>query len=291
MAETMAVVAIMVLLFSLLAAAFDRALYEADMVLCQANEKSIGTAVLTYAAGQRRAYPHRPGVQGDDDFAPVVLSDNEPSVEPNAPLRGAVYDDRPMLRSFLSVNEALNCPMVRKIDLEKSSNKRTRIYSSQALWFGWRYFPTNGRAEKGMSRVGDRFTYGGTSFAVLASDWTAFSRQDNWALGSHPDYYDGIMTLETADEHPNSFGPLDPSSYSFWVTPETSAPGPVDRTFLYDDGSVRRLDHVVWRLAQEPGKVLPIRKEQVWSRADDRMVRVPERAREDPTRSTHLPRN
>ncbi|HVL52133.1 MAG TPA: hypothetical protein VM754_11590 [Actinomycetota bacterium] len=285
----MAVVAIVVILASLLVAGLERAIYEADLAVCQANEKNIGLAVLTYSVSNRRTYPHRPGVHGDRQFAPVVLSDNEYDASLSGDV-ASIYDDRPMLRYFLPINESLNCPMVRSVNLEDTSNSRTRIYASQALWFGWQYYPVNGRAERGMNRVGDRFTWGDHSFAILASDWTAFSREDNWALGSHPDYYDGIMTLETAENHPLWIGPLDPATYSFWVAPETSDPGPVDRTFLYDDGSVRRLSHVVWRLSHEPPALLPTRKEQVWKRADDRMVRVPERAREDPTRSTHLPK-
>jgi prepilin-type N-terminal cleavage/methylation domain-containing protein len=288
MIEMVVVLGIITVLISFVYAAVDRALYWAELGVCQANQKSIGTAVHGYAAVNHWRYPYRPGVHDNDKFSPVIVSDAQPAKN----VRGATskYDDRPMLGEMVPLDEALNCPMVKKVSLEKDPAPLTRVYASQALWFGWQFQPASrNRRELGMFRLGGRFTWEGQPFALLASDWTAFSREDNYALGSHPDYYDGVMSLETATGKP-VLGTTELATFSFWVTPETWAPGPVDRTFLYDDGSVLRLERVVWRVKPRDALVQLTGDDQKWNRTDDRMVRVPERAKEDPTRSTHLPK-
>jgi len=285
--EVLVVAAIMVALASFVITAMERALYTADLAVCQAQQRHIGIAVLSYATSGRRAYPHRAGLLADPDFAPPVLC--APLVEADEPhLSTRSYDDRRLLKQLLPIDESLNCPLVSPVELS-GSKPRTRIWASQALWFGWEYRDLTGRSENGMHRLGDRFTWQGDSFSVLASDWTAFSREDNFAIGSHPDIYDGIMHPEKTGQSSSCWWVISPSTYSFWVTPETSAPGPVDRTFLFDDGSVQRLERVHWRLTAH--QALRLRQRQEWSKADERMVRVPERTVEDPARSTHLPRN
>jgi hypothetical protein len=283
----MVVTTIVIILAALLAAAADKTLYEATLARCLADQRSISIGVISYAGAHRKFYPHRPGVWGDPGWAPNLLHDDMVPVDPAAGVGKRRHDDRPILHDFLSINGHFNCPLVQPVELAETG-RRTRVMASQALWAGWRY-ESAGHPLKGMVKLGDRFEWDGMRFSLLVSDWTAFSRDDNFAIGSHPDFYDGIMHLESVEDRQTSWWVPSPLTYSFWVTPETSWPGPVDRTFLYDDGSGHRLVRVSWRAATDAtGKLL--RKQQVWERVDERTVRVPERVHNDPSRSTHLPR-
>ena len=283
----LAVLIVAGILISMIAAGADRARYMAELAVCQAAQKHIGIAVLQYASANKWRYPHRPGVFDSIKFTPATLGDGQPSGAILGALRRVDYDDRPMLRDLLPINSSLNCPLVRPVDLEQDLGVSERIYASQALWFGWQFQPAyTDRKERGMFRLGNRFTWEDDAFRILASDWTVFSREDNVAVGSHPDYYDGIMVPELGVDR-RIANTLERATYSFWVSNQTWSPGPVDRTFLHDDGSVERLDRVNWRLSEKQWLIWEMQK---WSKSDDRMVRVPERARELPTQSTHLPK-
>ena len=280
------VVAIVVIVTSFISAVLDKSLYEAELTRCLADQKSIGVGAMAYAASYQRHYPYRAGVFEDRDWAPNVISSNGASEE-NGPGVLRRKDDRDAIREYMQINEQLNCAMVKAVDLETTA-ARSRVLASQAMWFGWQYRTKDGPL-KGMLRLGDRFEWNGHSFNVLVSDWTAYSREDNNAIGSHPDFYDGIMSLETVQDQQTFWWIESPLTYSFWISPETSWPGPIDRTFLYDDGSADRLVRVSWRAEiNNIGKV--IRQDQIWEKMDERMIRVPERVMDDPSRSTHLPR-
>jgi prepilin-type N-terminal cleavage/methylation domain-containing protein len=57
--ELLVVVTIIVILLALLAPAMDKAIYEAEMVVCQANLRGVATGASMYTADQKRFYPHR----------------------------------------------------------------------------------------------------------------------------------------------------------------------------------------------------------------------------------------
>jgi prepilin-type N-terminal cleavage/methylation domain-containing protein len=190
--ELLVVVAIIVILLALLAPAMDQAVYQAELAMCGAKLHALAGSVQNYAFNARRRYPYRLGVSNLAGERPTVVAYNGNPVTGNK-------EDRPMFRSFLDINEMFNCPLVTAVDLDGSHND-TLAYSSYALWFDWRYrFPE----EKGMYRIGDRFTWtapppvgGGlvvNRFSVLASDWDQLFRANPDQYGnSHPDK-SGVM--------------------------------------------------------------------------------------------------
>src|SRR5688500_3053707 len=60
--ELLVVITIIVVLLSMLTPALDRAIYQAELAVCAANQDAIAGAVVVYAAGHRRMYPYRVGV-------------------------------------------------------------------------------------------------------------------------------------------------------------------------------------------------------------------------------------
>ena len=308
--ELLVSVTIILVLVSLLLAALDNAHYQVRLTHCQSQQKAIVNAVITYAGEHNRQYPYRHGVFADVNWSPAVIADLDPNLSsltdatsgntpPSVPAE--MFDDRIAINERISINQTLNCAFVNPVDLENAS-ALSRLQGSQALWYGWRFKHHDrdgGQMEKGMFKLGDRFEWRDPvngdrfDFSVLVSDWTGFNREDNVAISSHPDFYDSILYLESRENAQTTWWKEDLVSYSFWVSSQTSWPGPIDRVFSYDDGSSRRSDRIHWRTSKEPEALeFPIPEtRQGWQRIDDRTVPVPERSSQDLRRSTHLPRN
>jgi prepilin-type N-terminal cleavage/methylation domain-containing protein len=152
--ELLVVITIIVVLLALLAPALDRAIYQADLVRCAANQRVVSTAATNYAFSSKRSYPHRP--------MPAENTDNW--LNPNQlqhPFQSG-YDLRPMLRDELGlkINENMQCPLVTPIDLDERPLPDEFIFGNQAMWFGWHYqLGNNGPVLRGMKRLGDRFEW------------------------------------------------------------------------------------------------------------------------------------
>jgi len=160
--ELLVVVTIIAVLAALLAPALERAVYQAELAVCGARLKAIGTGVLIYAPDFRRAYPHRPSM----DYKSAANSTARPT-DLTFPEPGG-FDDRTSLGGYLDVS-LLVCPLVRKVDLSTAVDSY-RV-TSYARWYGWRW-----AGERAMARLGDRFTLGSSSFNVLAADADAAGR-------------------------------------------------------------------------------------------------------------------
>jgi len=232
--ELLVVITVIVVLLALLAPAMDQAIYEAELTVCGAKLRGVAGSVQTYAMGSKRRYPYRLGVSNLAGERPIVVAYNGNPVTGNK-------EDRPMFRTFLDINAMFNCPLVQEVDIDGSDND-TLAYASIALWFDWRYrFPE----EKGMYRLGDRFTWtaGGqvNRFSVLASDWDQLFRGNPDQYGnSHPDK-ENVMTNEPRqDWRGYGAGGAFKATFSFWGS--RNRRGDVDNNFAYDDGSVRRFD-------------------------------------------------
>jgi prepilin-type N-terminal cleavage/methylation domain-containing protein len=260
--ELLVVVTIIVLLLALLTPALDRAVYAAELAVCGSKQHAVAASVLTYALGNQRRYPVRYVLDGYR--RPTLLAMTEYPTYP---------DDRRTLAEIFPLNPLLNDPLTRKIDLE-GPDAKSEIYSTYAMWFGWRY-KVSGRADQGMHKIGDRFTWLGDSFRVLVSDWDGFYNETPQQINTHPDR-DGVMfdvAMQDQDLYgtPLTTGPTI-TTFSFWHSPGGVPRGPVDTNYAFDDGSVSRYDDVA---IQEP----------------DRMVRVPQQENNGTaTWDAHLPK-
>src|ERR1051326_1055198 len=112
--ELLVVVAIIAVLISLLAPAVDRAMYQAELAVCATHQHAIASGATTYAMSYQRSYPYRQGVKEGTVWEATTIYNGDPRL--NAFYSGlgemqqqgqtsdvAVYDDRPILRTFLSL--------------------------------------------------------------------------------------------------------------------------------------------------------------------------------------------
>ena len=243
--ELLIVITIIVVLLALLAPAMDKAIYQAELAACGANLRAVATGAMVYAMGSKRSYPYRAGVREGTVWAPYTVYNGNPQT--NAFFSGlgrqvdlTVYDDRPILRTFLSLNGHLNDPLSGKIDLEHvdvDSNTDAVL----SLWFGWSY-----PGQRGMHRLGDRWAYANASigadwsFDVLASDTMYMNGVAN-VQGSHPDDL-GTMINRVHQNQDNGVPGGFKFVKSYWWS--NTGRGLVDLNYALQDGSVERYSKV-----------------------------------------------
>jgi len=137
--ELLVVITIIVVMLALLAPALDNAVYQAELALCGSKIHAVMSGAQTYAVGNKRQYPS----------SRRDISSERPAYSIKYPTGP---DERTYLRTFLSLNDALNCPLRKKIDIE-TTRPQAAIYVGYALWFGFIY--KAGTPERGMYKLGD----------------------------------------------------------------------------------------------------------------------------------------
>jgi len=218
--ELLVVITIIVVLLALLSPAMDRAVYQAELAVCGARQRAVGSGVLTYAAANNRSFSIARFVQPD-------LIANQ-------------ADKRPALRTMLGValNGLLNCPLTGKVGIDES--QATSTYASYYLWFGWWY-----DGQRRMARIGDRFTWNGYGYSVIASDINIM--WDTQARSNHPDRDPAKMWGLVLDQGDDPWRDGDSTmTISTWRLTGTPERGLLDNNFAYQDGSVRRVDAIAW---------------------------------------------
>jgi len=248
--ELLVVITIIVILLALLMPAMDQAIYQAELAVCGSKLHTIASGSIMYAHANKRRYPDRPSIRANGNCRPIELywGGNGPTVRE--------LDDRRILGQFLDVNETLNCPLVKEIDIE-GSDPDTTVISPYGLYFSFQYKIKDLPPDKGMFRLGDRLTYtdygNGAGPAavyssnVLASDWDSIYTNNLVTYATHPDlggvmepyYYQDQDWTETS---PIAVGPTK-ATWSYWITVDRPA---IDTNYAFDDGSVRRYNRVEW---------------------------------------------
>jgi len=244
--ELLVVITVLVVLLALLAPALDQAVYQSELAVCGSKLKALGAGVVLYAMDHQRRYPHRPAVERGTTRQPVQLSipvTTSPTI---------ADDDRPAIRAHIEINNLLQCPLNKRVDLVATDDD-TNVITSYGLWYGWRYGRANA-PQRGMRRLGERFewTDAGVSqyFRILAADWDTML--SNTVQGAHPDRGQELLFPRALQDEYAELAQLGGVSagttkftLSLWVSGGKLNRGSVDRDFLYDDGSVRRLDALV----------------------------------------------
>ena len=254
--ELLVVITIVVVLLALLAPAMDKAIYQAELAVCGANQDALAGGATLYAMGSRRFYPHRPGVQSNGTWATSLIYNGNDSLNGlynfNQFNTGSLdkYDDRTLLRTFLPLNAMLNDPLTPALDYEEI-DADSHAYSAYNLWFGYRY---NGHP--GMVKVGGKLTWAQPGMqwegALLASDRDSTYVWARHSQTSHPDY-DGVATSVVLQNGLLQNGHTSDLPFkltiSTWLVDGNRSPQPrgaVDLNFAYEDGSVRRFNNVVF---------------------------------------------
>ena len=251
--ELLVVITIIVILLALLAPALDQAVYQAELAVCGGNHHAVSASTLAYAAQYRRRFPHR-----------ITDSQGERPILVQGAYLGRL-DDRPVLASYLSLNDHLNDPLTQAVDIA-GADVDTGTTAQFGLWFGFRYKPSAAKGrEKGMYKLGDRFTWTEAgdgsappivySFSVLTGDWDGLYRDTGVTISSHPDR-DGTMWPRVFENQDQTTGEYVPTpggtagikvTYSYWHGQQR---GVLDTNFSFDDGSVARFDAVEWDEAE-----------------------------------------
>jgi type II secretory pathway pseudopilin PulG len=231
--ELLVVVATIAVLISLLTPALEDAVYQAELTVCGARHRALGSAVTTYATDSRRWYPYRSAVHAGNVAAwPAAVSNGtitEDEVAGLATGEGyAAYDDRPRLRPYLSLNGTLNCPLAPTVDID-GSKRDTIVRTAMDLWFGWKFSLLSGTPlvihKNGTTATSSHFDREGTySVNVLQDGYSS----ETAAEYNHRNYSTLNMTLTQ------------------WVSNDTQR-GPVDLNHGYADLSVRRTSAALWQ--------------------------------------------
>jgi prepilin-type N-terminal cleavage/methylation domain-containing protein len=253
--ELLVVITIIVGLLALLTPAIDKAIYQAELITCAGRQHGAVVGVLTYTSQYRRWYPYRAGPAEVNWVPPYVYSNDR--------------DDRPAIFEAIQPQLLLD-PFSGDIDLTTKTDLRQVIYAEYNMHFSWRYKPTgdNGKQvgrEKGMQRLGDRFTWTDVatdpttpyvhSFNLLISDFAVIREVEaQSALGGHPDRHEQTMVMIQVQDDPVAATFYAPQGQtltaSYWRNQNTAAPRPkrglYDANYAFDDGSVLLVKDIQW---------------------------------------------
>ena len=221
--ELLVVVTIIVVLLALLTPALDKAVYQAELLVCAGNVRALGQAASEYAAGSARRYPPRFIAQGKQ---PHWLVQNV----------GGPNDERPALRPYVSM-KAFQDPFTPRLDYEVLP-KGVDAYTPYKLWYSWRYV-----TQPGQTRMGDRFSWTSTvtkmehTFNVLAGDYSEFNTPS--LVSNHQDR-EGRMYRVLDDNTTTPWASNLRITIGRWES-DDGVRGTFDLNFAFQDGSVGRL--------------------------------------------------
>ncbi len=219
--EVLVVLGIIGILLAILAPVLNKAIYQSELAACGANLKALAAGSHAYAGDYARNYPAPP-------YGRVFAANYVGTVPPGTDLR-------PVIKDHISLKHLL-CPLSPKISLTvEDAGTDGNIWANYMYWSAFRYTPSEAPHEAGMFRRGDRWSWAGNRFALIATDHD-FVRDGNSAIGSHPDQ-DGLMV-------PQSRQGKNKGTESVWVKNDLGPRSKIDFNAAYDDGSVRRFGDV-----------------------------------------------
>jgi prepilin-type N-terminal cleavage/methylation domain-containing protein len=248
--ELLVVITLIVVLLALLTPALDRAVYQAELVVCSARLHATAVGATTYAGDSARWYPYRDMAQTSEWGTARTIAFVDQG-----------YDLRPIIAQYIPISGLLD-PLSPKVDFSPSATgPHDLVMSPYCLWFSFRY-----PGGKAMNRLGDRMHiphWGGAvaaDFRVLASCFDSIweTTSSPRAFNGHPDS-PAVMLPFWRQKSPytpalaSSSGVTvgDPTTTynitdSRWTVTTTWRRGLTDQNVAFDDVSVTRYDHKPW---------------------------------------------
>ena len=249
--ELLVVVTIIVILIALLAPALERAITHAQIAVCGANLRTLGSSLTNYATDHRKSYPVRNILTGPVNSL-VRLNDGL-SVLP--------VDDRPPLKGYVELNKSLNDPLCENIDAE-SSPSDAHLEVPYQMWWSSKW-----ANEETFERLYSRLTYTAASssgpmkytFNVLASDLDFLNGGGTGTtLSAHPDS-DKLYSLRLQNQ-PEGTGATDARwTYTRWQKRASGfGRGATDLNYVRQDLSVIRVNQVTWDEQLRAGRLVQV---------------------------------
>jgi prepilin-type N-terminal cleavage/methylation domain-containing protein len=243
--ELLVVISIIVVLLSMLAPAMDRAVYEAEMAVCQTQHSAIARGASVYAMGFRRMYPYRPTMQ----------SENGQFCRIQSRIAGGLgNDDRPILREFIGI-KTFQDPLNPKVDYDTPLNDVWVLPSTWLLFGGRGIIDPAKNKHQAMTKVGDRLKWQGSTHPGWTPNDSGIARE--WAfdyLTSEEDW--NRLSDEIRTAHPDDAGLLEAQGLqgesvflvlngfrSRWIARSANR-GKIHQNFARADGSTRRLNNI-----------------------------------------------
>jgi prepilin-type N-terminal cleavage/methylation domain-containing protein len=242
--ELLVVMAIIVVLIALLAPALEKAVYEAEMVVCAANLDGLTITVTQYAMDSKRWFPKRNAINRVPSDHPRTLQDVA-NAQP--------VDDRKALAGYARWDQFID-PLVNAIDVSpEGADEDSIIWADYDLWWDWRY--THGRdGGQGSKKLGQYWEWDGHRYSTLVSDSdNQITVAYNLSQTSHPAKAPRLQWLRVLqDQGQNQFqgqeqaaGPLGLKvTQSDWMLGGDWRRGPIDKSFGHQDGSVVRYNNI-----------------------------------------------
>jgi prepilin-type N-terminal cleavage/methylation domain-containing protein len=254
--ELLVVITIIVVLLALLTPAMDRAIYQAELAMCGAQQSATVKGLSSYAMNFQRNYPYRRIIaEGQNDTGnafPSILNQGSAGggsgVQPDSDNSG---DDRVPLEGYVDMKLLVD-PLCERVDLG-NPDPTIWYYSSYALWFGFNY-----KGQQGMTRFGNRLTWVDASVSPAATyrmDWLITDLDDvfpgwPWNVGSHPDEL-GLLENQAIESGARKGNPLfeangnvSRETLSWWLTFGAWDRGEIEMNAGSADGSVTRYNDV-----------------------------------------------
>ena len=197
--ELLLVIAVIAILASLLMPALESARENARRIVCLSQLRQTGQSVGLYANDFDGLYPSRDSLRIRVHCEPFILASSYG------------IDDRVALGPYLPLNLMLNCPLsIGPADFAGTppdGDPARVVYSDYNMFWGW---GLNGTRQ--MDKPGDRLTYSGHDFNVLAADHYRFwGGAYDVATSSHRD---GANVISRKDN-----SAVDAYVWSVWQSP------------------------------------------------------------------------
>jgi len=228
--ELLVVTTIIVVLLALLAPAMNRAIYQAELLMCSTRLNAFYMGLHWYTEDFRRRYPHRH--QGFSGHEINMIVKAIPGQSPR--------DMRSIVKGYIQVNRMWQCPLSREIDMESRDDSHT--WSNYVFWFGEKY----DIASRGMYKRNDQWEFNDRKYDIIIGDWDRIFGRDSKARGAHYDHATEQMISEVYQNTVPVLPFVQPITISSWVLYGTERRGPLDTNYAFADGSVRRYHDVHW---------------------------------------------
>lgn len=237
--ELLVVVAIIVVLLALLVPSLDKAVYQATLATCAAQQDGQVTGFQAYAVEFKRVYPYKQAVH----VASSSWVMDQLSQALNTPSPSGNYDYRPVIANYVNIKMFVD-PLAGDVDLSLNEpyNNGSTILSSYHQLEGFK-FAFGG----GMTKIGGRLSFGGNRFSVLVADKMHFNQGDNYAISSHGDKTlgRGVLAERRGEGAVNGlYGTYTYTHWNYIGLDGANTHGLLDMNYGMQDGSVRRVTDV-----------------------------------------------